>query len=486
MEKVIINKSDLVKIHDSLYEIPKDYRPDMRVPAQVFVNEKMLDDVVQDNSLNQIVNVTTLPGIQKHAMAMPDIHQGYGFPIGGVAAMDIDGGGVISPGGIGYDINCGVRLLAANISAADIKKYVERLATELFHAVPSGVGRGGKIVLRNTDIDNVLNYGAQYMLQLGYGLESDLELCEEGGSMKDADSKMVSDKAKDRGRDQLGTLGSGNHFLEVQKIEEIYDKEVAKIFGLEVGMVTVMIHCGSRGLGHQTCTDYVKTMMPKLGEWQITLPDKELACAPFLSQDGQNYYAAMCASANFAWANRHVIGHWVRHAFKKIISHDIDVKQVYDLSHNMGKKEIHIIDGKEKNLIVHRKGATRAFGPNRKEVPVAYRNVGHPVLIPGTMGTSSYILVGTTQGMETSFGSCCHGAGRRLSRIKAKRMVRGSTLREELEAQGIVIRCESDPGLAEEAPIAYKDVDNVVQVVQNAGLAKKVARVTPIAVVKGG
>lgn len=481
-----ITKSDLIKIHNALYEIPKTFRADMRVSAWAFVNDLMLEELFQDNSLDQIANIATLPGIVNHAFAMPDIHQGYGFPIGGVAAFDINNNGIISPGGIGYDINCGVRLLSANISGLDIRKYLDKLATEIYNLVPSGVGRGGNIKLTNNQMNKILNNGAKYALDLGYGTQSDLDFCEENGYMNEADSDLVSDKAKNRGSDQLGTLGSGNHFLEIQEIEKIFDEKIAKQFGLEIGMVTIMIHCGSRGLGHQTCTDHVQNMLPKLNKWGITLPDKELACAPFKSQEGQDYYKAMCASANFAWANRHIIGHWVRESFRKIIGNSINLRTIYDLSHNMGKKEKHLVDGKLKELIIHRKGATRAFGPNRPEVPDVYKTTGHPVLIPGTMGTSSYILVGTDETMNTAFGSCCHGAGRKMSRIQAKKSVRGSTLRRELEAQGIIIRCDSDPGLAEEAPIAYKDVDNVVKVVEQAKLAKIVAQVKPIAVIKGG
>ncbi len=476
---------DLIKVHNALFEIPRTYRQDMRVPARVFLSETMLQDVLEDSSLLQIVNVATLPGIQKYALAMPDIHQGYGFPIGGVAALSVEKG-VISPGGIGYDINCGVRLLAASISAQEIKKYLDKLATELFYAVPSGVGRGGRLKIKGNELDKVLRDGAYHMLGAGYGLPGDLEHCEESGRMREADPAMVSDKAKNRGHDQLGTLGSGNHFLEVQEVKEIYNKDVARVFGLEEGMVTVMIHCGSRGLGHQTCTDYVREMVPQLDRWNIVLPDKELACAPFTSKEGQNYYKAMCASANFAWANRHVIGHWTRETFKKVLGSTVNLRTVYDVSHNIGKKEKHLIEGKLTEVIVHRKGATRAFGPHRPEVPSEYQATGHPVLIPGTMGTSSYVLVGTEKGMEHAFGSCCHGAGRKMSRMKAKKSVRGSTLRQELEARGILIRCESDPGLAEEAPLAYKDVDDVVQVVEHAHLAQRVARLIPLAVIKGG
>lgn len=476
---------DLIKVTKNLYEIPRTYRPDMRVPAHIFINSSMLADVLHDTSLAQIVNVATLPGIQKYALAMPDIHQGYGFPIGGVAAFAASEGGIISPGGIGYDINCGVRLLSASISAAEIQPYLGSLATAIYNAVPSGVGRGGKVKLTDGEMRQVLLLGAEYMLNKGYGTPGDIEHCEELGRMKDADPTLVSDRAKKRGHDQLGTLGSGNHFLEIQEVTDIYNESVARTFGLELGMVTIMIHCGSRGLGHQNCTDYVRTMLPKLESWSLTLPDKELACAPINSQEGRDYYASMCASANFAWANRHLIGHWVREAFQASIG-DVHVRTIYDLSHNMGKKEQHRINGILKDVIVHRKGATRAFPKGHKDVPSLYRGTGHPVLIPGTMGTSSYVLVGTEEGMEIAFGSSCHGAGRRMSRMQAKKSVRGSTLRESLESQGIIVRCDSDPGLAEEAPCAYKDVDEVVQVVEQARLAHRVARLRPLAVIKGG
>ncbi|MGC2310993.1 MAG: RtcB family protein [Candidatus Babeliaceae bacterium] len=486
MEDQKISAEQLIKIHNSLYEIPRIFRADMRVPARIFINERMVSEVTRDRSLWQIVNVATLPGIQKAAFAMPDIHEGYGFPIGGVAGMALNESGVISPGGIGYDINCGVRLLGLTLTAQEIEPYLEDLATALFHAVPSGVGRGGKIKLSEGDLKKVLQHGAQRMVELGFGNESDLEHCEEQGFLKQADADLVSDKAKIRGHDQLGTLGSGNHFLEIQRVADIYDEKIAHVFGLKQDMVTVMIHCGSRGLGHQTCTDYVRLMIPKLLNWGIELPDAELACAPFHSQEGQDYFAAMCASANFAWANRHMIGHQVRQVCQKIMGPSIHVNTIYDVSHNIGKQEKHAVNGTTKELLVHRKGATRAFPAGRPEVPAAYQQVGHPVLIPGTMGTASYVLVGTQRSMEEAFGSCCHGAGRRMSRIQAKKTVRGSTLREQLEAQGIIIRCDSDPGLAEQAPIAYKDINNVVEVVEQAGLAKKVARVVPLAVIKGG
>lgn len=477
---------DLIKIKENLYEIPQSFAPHMRVPARIYLSEAMFDDIKEDRSLMQLVNVASLPGIQKYALAMPDIHQGYGFPIGGVAGTLISQNGVISPGGIGYDINCGVRLLVANMNKYDIKPQIEELATALFHTVPSGVGRGGKIKLDSNEIDRVLLHGARRMIELGYGNEADVEFCEEQGSMPGADPNAVSKEAKKRGYDQLGTLGSGNHFLEVQAVQEIYDEAAARAFGLTKDAVTVMIHCGSRGLGHQTCTDYVRIMMGKLSAWGYQLPDRELVCAPFNSAEGQQYFAAMTAAANFAWANRHLIGHWTRQAWQTIFGMEAQLKTVYDLSHNIGKREKHMIDGHEKELLLHRKGATRSFGPSRSEIPFAYKSVGQPVLIPGTMGTSSYVLVGTDESIEQAFGSSCHGAGRKLSRSKSKKLVHGATLRHELENAGIVVRCDSSAGLAEEAPIAYKDVDSVVNVITQTKLAKKVARLVPLAVIKGG
>lgn len=480
-----ITKKDLKKISDVLYEIPISYRQDMRVPARVFMNNIMMEDVLSDRALWQLVNVTTLPGICKAAFAMPDIHQGYGFPIGGVAATDIANGGVISPGGIGYDINCGVRLLVAPIPADQLRPLLSSFATRLFKKIPSGVGRGGNLDFKSEELDTILQSGAQRMLELGYGLPEDIELCEENGCMRNANPALISSKAKSRGADQLGTLGSGNHFLEVQEIEEIYDQAAAQAFGLQKGFVTIMIHCGSRGLGHQTCTDYVRIMMQKLSQWGYDLPDRELIYAPFTSQEGQDYFNAMAAAANYAWANRHMIGHWVRQVWQECMG-QTPLHMVYDVSHNLGKVEKHRINGSERELVLHRKGATRAFGPGMIGVPPRYKEVGQPVLIPGTMGTFSYILVGTQQSMDIAFGSSCHGAGRRLSRAQAKKEVTGSQLRKELQSRGIIIRSDSDPGLAEEAPLAYKDVDNVVNIVNSAGLAKKVARVKPMAVIKGG
>jgi len=483
MADQMINIDELIQINENLYELPKLYNSNMRVPVRVFANQLILDDIAHDKSLWQLSNVAALPGIQLYALAMPDIHQGYGFPIGGVAAMSADEG-VISPGGIGYDINCGIRLLATDLKFSDIKHHLEVLATHLFNAIPSGVGRGGPLKFDTEELDKILKYGAKQMVKLGYGIEEDLEYCEEQGCLKIADPSKVSERAKKRGADQVGTLGAGNHFLEVQRVDEIYDKEIAKVFGLFEGQIVVMIHCGSRGLGHQTCTDYVRQMVPKLDEWGIKLPDRELACAPFRSNDGQDYFKAMASSANFAWANRHTIGHNVRGVFKKLFGDLTSVRTLYDISHNMGKLEKHLINGEEKEVIVHRKGATRAFGPKNPVVPSKYLSAGQPILIPGTMGTSSYVLAGTEEAMKISFGSTCHGAGRRLSRTEAKKTVKGSELRQKLEDAGIVVRCKSDIGLAEEAPIAYKDVDNVVSVVVGAGIAKKVVRVKPVVVIK--
>lgn len=481
-----VSLKDLKKISDVIYEIPKTFRADMRVDARVFTNAPMLADIVSDRSLDQLVNVTTLPGICGAAYAMPDIHQGYGFPIGGVAATLIEHDGVISPGGIGYDINCGVRLMRSNVKYAAAKHELERLAEMLLHTIPSGTGRGGNIKLDEHELDLVLKQGARRAIELGYGNLEDLRLCEEGGAMTSADPAAVSVHAKNRGFDQLGTLGSGNHFLEVQRVEHIFDEQCAKAFGLETDMLVVMIHCGSRGLGHQVCTDYVRLMLSKINDWKITLPDRELACAPFNSPEGQQYFAAMSGAANFAWANRQIIGHLVAKAWSALFGQQASLNLVYDVCHNIGKTEEHMVDGKQRRVLVHRKGATRAFGPGHESIPAIYRSVGQPVFIPGTMGTSSYVLAGMQQAMQLSFGSACHGAGRRLSRIGAKKMVSGSQLRKELAQRGIIIKCESSAGLAEEAPIAYKDVDNVVDVVVQAGIAKKVAKLAPLAVIKGG
>lgn len=481
-----ITLTDLQKINDYVYEIPSSYRSEMLVPARVFMNSHMVDDVLSDQALWQLVNVATLPGIQGYSFGMPDIHQGYGFPIGGVAATAIDEGGVISPGGIGYDINCGVRLLAASMTAKEIRPHLEKLATKLFHAVPSGVGRGGKLRFKSDDLDAILTHGAHRMLELDYGTQDDLTFCEEQGRMDNAQASLISSHAKKRGHDQIGTLGSGNHFLEVQYVDEIFDAEAAEAYGLSKDQVTIMIHCGSRGLGHQTCTDYVRVMVQQLPHWGYQLPDRELVYAPFTSPQAQDYFNAMAAAANYAWANRHMIAHWVREAWHSVVGNSVQLDLVYDVSHNIGKIETHTINGVAKKLVMHRKGATRAFGPGRPELPAPYMHIGQPVLIPGTMGTASYVLAGTEASMNVAFGSSCHGAGRKMSRAQAKKQVRGTQLREQLSHLGIVVRSDSDPGLAEEAPEAYKDIEHVIDVVNGAQLARKVARLKPLAVIKGG
>ncbi len=484
----MFDKSNFKKISNQLWEIPKDFRSDMRVPARVYASEKMLEQILLDRSLEQLVNVATLPGILKYALAMPDIHEGYGFPIGGVAAMDAKRG-VISPGGVGYDINCGVRLLTSSFLHSELAPHLVDLANQIARDVPSGVGRGGRMVLDKKDLDDVLLGGAKRMVAQGYGVKEDLDKSEEGGCLLNADASLVSEHAKDRGRDQLGTLGSGNHFLEIQRVEKIFLPEVAKIFGLFENQIIVMIHTGSRGLGHQVCTDYVRLMNTKLSSWKINLPDRELASAPLDSDEGQRYFKAMAAAANFSWANRQMITDLIRHAWERVLSHKISGKYnldlVYDVAHNIAKFEEHEIDGKKVKVCLHRKGATRAFGPGRAELPEVYRAVGQPVLIPGSMGTASYVLVGTDTAMVESFGSTCHGAGRRMSRAESRRRTSGAALKKELEAEGIIVRCASMSGLTEEAPLAYKDINEVIDVVDRAGLAKKVARFVPLAVIKG-
>jgi tRNA-splicing ligase RtcB (3'-phosphate/5'-hydroxy nucleic acid ligase) len=478
-------KKSLEKISDYAFQIPPSFRRDMLVPARIYVSEAMLEDVLADKAIEQLINVATLPGIQKYALAMPDIHEGYGFPIGGVAAMAIDEGGVISPGGIGYDINCGVRLLACDLLIDDARPHLESLAREIFHQVPSGVGRSGHINLSRKELDIILEHGATAMVNKGMGNDNDLVYCESLGQMKDADANLVSDRAKDRGHDQLGTLGSGNHFLEVQVVDEIYHPKTAEVFGLRKGQVTAMIHCGSRGLGHQVCTDYVKNMLNVQAKYQIKLVDRQLAYVPFLSVEGQNYFAAMKASANFAWANRHMIGHHIRASFIKIFGKESNVRTIYDVAHNIGKLETHQINGQAKKLLVHRKGATRAFGPKESDLASKYLPTGQPVLIPGTMGTASYVLTGTSEAMKESFGSACHGAGRAMSRRQAKMQQSGAQVRQALLDQGIVVLSDSRGGLSEEAPYAYKDIDNVVDAIVGANIAKKIARLRPIAVIKG-
>jgi tRNA-splicing ligase RtcB len=482
----MIEKKDIKRLNPYLYEIPSDYRDDMRVPARVYADEQLLQAALSDRSMEQLVNTTTLPGVIKYTLAMPDIHQGYGFPIGGVAAT-LPPDGVISPGGIGYDINCGVRVLASDIEREAVEPHIEDLLQAMYHLVPTGLGKGG-IKASKRDVEAVLERGAAWAVAKGYGTRQDLERTEEEGCLAGADASKVSQKAKDRGLQQLGSLGSGNHFLEVDEIAEIYDEKVAEVFGLREGHIALQIHCGSRGLGHQVCSDYVRALQKAVRRYGIDLPDRELVCAPFGSPEGQDYFAAMAAAANFAWANRQIIAHWVRRALEDVLAGKVrswELTQVYDVAHNIGKVERYEVNGKQEKLVIHRKGATRAFGPSSTELPHAYRGVGQPVLVPGSMGTASYVLVGTDRARALTFGSTCHGAGRVLSRKAAKKKVWGEELIRELQQKGIAVQAGSLPGLAEEAPQAYKDVERVVEVVAGADLARKVARLVPLGVIKG-
>ena len=474
---------DFKQISPWLWEIPKSFRSDMRVPARIYASEKMLEDIFQDRSIAQLINGTTLPGIVKYAVAMPDCHEGYSVPIGFVGAIRMSDG-VISPGACGFDINCGMRLLKSSHKEEEIKPHLEKLTAEIQKEVPSGLGKGRQEKLSIDQIDKILNKGTHILLEQGYGEKEDVENCEARGRLDWADSSVVSDRAKDRGRDQVGTLGSGNHFIELQKVEEIFDEEAAKIFGLFKDQVVIMIHTGSRGLGHQVCSDYLKTMIPAMRRYRIKVPDKEFACVPFNSPEGQKYFSAMAAAANYAWSNRYMIAHYVRKVWKKVLGEEERLKLLYDVAHNIIKKERYVVEGKETEVIIHRKGATRAFPPGHQEVPEKYRTVGQPVLIPGSMGTASYILAGTEKG-EEAFFSTSHGAGRTMSRREATRTISGQEVINDLRSKGIIIKCWSMRGIAEEAPQAYKDIDKIVGVVHNAGLSKKVAKLVPLAVIKG-
>lgn len=480
-----ITQDMLQRISSVIWEIPCSVREDMQVPARVYATENMLRDIIKDRSLTQLINVATLPGIVGAALAMPDIHEGYGFPIGGVAAMEYPDG-VISPGGIGYDINCGVRLLRSSLSLEHIKNHLGNLTKKLYRWIPSGVGTSGRLVLTMEELNQVLLHGAGWMVTQGYAYGEDLMHLESNGYLGDGNPDFVSEEAKMRGHDQLGTLGSGNHFAEVGYVDEVFDQETAQAFGLAKGQVTVLIHTGSRGLGHQVATDHIKVMGRVMeSTYGITLPDRELACVPFSSPEGKNYFSAMSCAANFAWANRQLITWEVRQAWQEVFGKTEELSIVYDVAHNIAKIETHLINNKEKKVIVHRKGATRAFGPGHPEIAEEYRAYGQPVLIPGSMGTASYVLAGTTQGMHVAFGSSCHGAGRVMSRKAAKAAINGKQLRSELLERGIYVEAGSIAGLAEEAPQAYKDIDEVINVVHDAGIAKKVVRLRPVAVIKG-
>lgn len=483
----MIKLHDFQQISEYEWEIPVTFRREMHVPVRFYATRDLLESALQDASIEQAVNVTCLPGLAGPVVVMPDMHQGYGFPIGGVAAT-LYPQGVISPGGIGYDINCGVRLLASAIPFSEAQPWLEELATALDHFCPSGVGVKGGVKLSPKDLERVCIQGARWAVEQGYGLCEDLFRTEQKGCLPKADLASVSNRARERGATQLGTLGAGNHFIEIDLIDEIFDLTTAQVFGLQQGNLAVQIHCGSRGFGHQVCTDTVQSFQQVVQRYGIHLPDRELVCAPLDSPEGQRYFSAMCAAANYAFANRQVLAHNVRQAFEQVLAGKVKhfyLRQVYDVAHNLGNIETHTIAGKAVQVCVHRKGATRAFGPHTPGVPEEYQNTGQPVLVPGSMGTASWVLAGTETSMQRTYGSSCHGAGRVMSRSQAKKQLRGERLKHELEKDGILIRAGSLPGLAEEAPQAYKDVDGVVKVVCGAGIARKVARLTPLVVIKG-
>jgi len=477
-----MRREDMVKVGQFVYEVPQSFRADMRAPARVYADEELLQAMLPGEAMTQLVNAATLPGVTQCVYGMPDMHEGYGFPVGGVAATRMPDG-VIAPGAIGFDVNCGVRLLATPLLRKELHDPTP-LVHELSRSIPAGAGKEGPLDLTREELERVLEEGSPYLVrEKGLGRPADLTHTESGGCLPGADAVKVSERAKERGHGQLGTMGSGNHFVEVQQVDAIFDVEAARAMGLAEGQVTVLIHTGSRGLGHQVCTDYVRLMDGRLAAYGITLPDRQLSCAPASSPEGRDYLAAMAAAANFAWSNRQMIAHRVRQVIARLFPtvKPEDVRQVYDVAHNIAKVEEH---GGER-VCVHRKGATRAFGPGHPEMPPDYREIGQPVFIPGSMGTASYVLAGLGTSEQRSWGSACHGAGRSLSRTAAKKKVTGAELRRQLEAQGIIVRCPTNQGLAEEAPFAYKDVERVAEVVEKAGLARRVARLRPFGVIKG-
>ena len=477
----------LNKIDENRWEIPMDESAGMRTNAVIYASESMIEQVCSDNAPQQAANVACMPGIVGSSMAMPDIHWGYGFPIGGVAAVD-GFAGSISPGGIGFDINCGVRLIKTDLTLDDIGDKKDALVDELYKNVPSGLGSKGLTHVGYKELDEILSRGSEWAVENGYGWEDDLETTEEHGRMVDADSSLVSEKALKRGLPQLGSLGSGNHFLELDVVENVFDEDVAKVYGLKEGTLTLTVHCGSRGCGHQIATDYLQEMERYIKRNSVSLPDRQLACAPLDSKLGDDYYKAMCCGANYAWANRQMITHWARESFEKVLgdsAESMGMKVVYDVAHNIAKKERHDVDRHHEDVLVHRKGATRAFAPGRAEIPLRYRDAGQPVIIPGDMSVGTYVLAGRRGSMEQTFGSSCHGAGRKMSRKEAVRSLAVDDVRRRMSESGIYLRDGSDEGVLEEAPDAYKDVDEVVEVVCRAGLTAKVAKLSPIGVIKG-
>jgi tRNA-splicing ligase RtcB len=490
MNKIITKRGNHVieKLNEFEFKINVDNSKKMNVPVTIYADDNLILKMSEDRTLDQAVNVSTLPGVRKHVVVLPDGHEGYGFPVGGVAATDMEEG-VISPGGVGYDINCGVRLLRSNLNVNQVKPHLKDLVNELFNSIPSGVGSEGAIKLTRSELDELLIEGVDWAIEHGYGYKQDSEVCEEKGRMIGADPESVSDMARKRGSSQLGSLGSGNHFLEIQQIQEIFDENAANVMGLEKGKITVLIHCGSRGFGHQVCSDYLRYSEKSLKKYNIELIDRELACIPNNSIEGENYRKAMYSALNFAWSNRQIITHFTRKTFEKIFSSSetgLDMKLVYDVAHNIAKVERHKVDGEGmRDLVVHRKGATRAFPAGMEQVPEKYRQIGQPVIIPGSMGTASWILVGNKKSLDLSFGSTAHGAGRTMSRGAAKRSSTVEKVKAELDSKGIYIKALTKNGIVEETPLAYKDVDSVVNVSDKLGIATKVAKLVPIGVIKG-
>jgi len=475
------------KIGENQYQIDADSNRGMKVPVRIYADEPLLQKMLSGRTITQAQNVSCIPGIVGQSIVLPDGHEGYGFPVGGVAAMDAEEG-MISPGGVGYDINCGVRLLRTNLTEQAVRSKLKELVTDLFSSIPSGVGSKGAVRLSPSELDEVLVRGVDWAIDHGYGSTNDSDVCEENGKIPNADPNKVSDRARKRGAPQLGSLGSGNHFLEVQKVAEIHDEEAAKRMGIKEGTITVLIHCGSRGFGHQVCSDYLRVAEQAMAKYDINLPDRELACVPNTSEEGESYRKAMFAALNFAWSNRQMITHWTRKSFERVFNQtesDLDMKLVYDVAHNIAKIEKHKVDGKERKVVVHRKGATRAFPANRDEIPLKYRDLGQPVLVPGSMGTASWILLGQPNSMDLSFGSTAHGAGRTMSRTKARRNYNENDVKKSLNDKGIFIKALTRDGIVEETPQAYKDVDAVVNVSHNLGIATKVAKLVPIGVIKG-
>ena len=469
------------------YKIEPDSSQGMRVPVTIYANENLLEKMMLDRTIRQAINVSTIPGIVGSSVVLPDGHEGYGFPVGGVAAMDAEEG-MISPGGVGYDINCGVRLLRTGLKENEVRPKLKDLVTDLFNSVPSGVGSKGAIKLNQSQLDEVLVKGVGWAINNGYGNKEDAEVCEENGNIANADPDKVSDRAKKRGAPQLGSLGSGNHFLEIQKVAEIHDEEAAKRMGLEKDQVTILTHCGSRGFGHQVCSDYLRVSEQALKKYDISLPDRELACVPNSSEEGESYRKAMFAALNFAWSNRQMITHWTRKSFERVFKQsesDLEMNLVYDVAHNIAKVEKHNVDGKLRSVVVHRKGATRAFPANRDEIPSKYRDLGQPIFIPGSMGTASWVLLGQPNSMNLTFGSTAHGAGRTMSRSKARRNYTESQVKKYLSDKGIVVKALTRDGIVEETPQAYKDVDTIVNVSHELKIATKVAKLVPIGVIKG-